>query len=218
MEGFFSLLQRYRLAPRDPSGRGYQIHFHVFRKWYETMLERAGVNRLLIEKWMGHTIGVQGDYYLPTPEDEAEAREKAAEALRIFGKIERPKPQLPESIEKAFAKRALLSLWAIEDDLLKKLTIAMMLQKKQAEDLIERYLGVLRERMSEYASKLTPEELMELKLLYERGEVRETKRAVKKGKGRSLISEKGPKRAERPRRTTNDRRRFSKRRHMRKSD
>jgi integrase len=207
MESFFSLLQRYRLAPRDPSGRGYQIHFHVFRKWYKTMLERAGVNRLLIERWMGHTIGVQGVYFLPTPEDEARERQKAAEALRIFGKIEQPKPQLPEPIEKTLAKQALLSLWAIEDALLKKLIFAAVMQKKQTENLIERYLEGLRERMSEFTSKLTPEELMELRLLYERGEVSETERAVEKGKGRSLISEKGPKRAKRQRRTANDRRR-----------
>jgi len=207
MESFFSLLQRYRLAPRDPSGRGYQIHFHVFRKWYKTMLERAGVNRLLIERWMGHTIGVQGVYFLPTPEDEERERQKAAEALRIFGKIEQPKPQLPEPIEKVLAKQALLSLWAIEDALLKKLMIAAVMQKKQTRDLIERNLESLRERMSEYTSKLTPGELMELRLLYERGGVSETERAAEKGKSRSLISEKGPKRAERPRRTANDRRR-----------
>jgi hypothetical protein len=83
-----------------------------------------------------------------------------------------------------------------------------MLRKKDVKkENIERDLMVLRERMSEFMSKLTPEELMELRLLYERGEVSETERAVEKGKGRSLISEKAPKRAKRPRRTANDRRR-----------
>jgi hypothetical protein len=207
MESFFSLLQRYRLAPRDPSGRGYQIHFHVFRKWYKTMLERAGVNRLLIERWMGHTIGVQGVYYLPTPEDEERERQKAAEALRIFGKLEQPKPQLSEPIEKVLAKQALLSLWAIEDELLKVWYHAFMKKKKDVLPKIDQDIEVLRERMSEFTSKLTPEELMELRLLYEGGGVGETENAAEKGKGRSLISEKAPKRAKRPRRTANDRRR-----------
>jgi hypothetical protein len=207
MESFFSLLQRYRLAPRDPSGRGYQIHFHVFRKWYKTMLERAGVNRLLIERWMGHTIGVQGVYYLPTPEDEERERQKAAEALRIFGKLEQPKPQLSEPIEKVLAKQALLSLWAIEDELLKVWYHAFMKKKKDVLPKIDQDIEVLRERMSEFTSKLTPEELMELRLLYEGGGVGETENAAEKGKGRSLISEKAPKRAKNPRRTANDRRR-----------
>jgi integrase len=208
MRSFFNLLQRYHLAPRDPSGRGYQIHFHVFRKWYKTMLERAGVNRLLIERWMGHTIGVQGVYFLPTPEDEERERQKAAEALQIFGKTKELKPRLDPPIEKAFAKQALLSLWAIEDALLEKLIIATEFRKKDVKkEDIERDLMILRERMSEFMSKLTPEELMELRLLYEGGGVGETENAAEKGKGRSLISEKAPKRAKRPRRTANDRRR-----------
>jgi hypothetical protein len=120
----------------------------------------------LIEKWMGHTIGVQGVYYLPTPEDEAEAREKAAEALRIFGKIEKPKPQLPEPIEKAFAKRALLSLWVIEDELLKARLLAMKDRRKDVLARIDQNLEALRERMSEFMSKLTREELEELEKIY----------------------------------------------------
>jgi hypothetical protein len=166
MRSFFNLLQRYHLAPRDPSGRGYQIHFHVFRKWYKTMLERAGVNRLLIERWMGHTIGVQGVYYLPTPEDEERERQKAAEALRIFGKLEQPKPQLPEPIEKTLAKQALLSLWAIEDELLKARMLAFMKRRKDVLARIDQDLEVLRERMSEFTSKLTREELEKLEKVY----------------------------------------------------
>jgi hypothetical protein len=178
MESFFSLLQRYRLSPRDPSGRGYQIHFHVFRKWYKTMLERAGVNRLLIERWMGHTIGVQGVYYLPTPEDEARERQKAAEALRIFGKIEQPKPQLPEPIEKALAKQALLSLWAIEDELLKVWFHAFMKKKKDVLPKIDQDIEVLRERMTEFTSKLTRKELEELERIYAGGSDEENKKDI----------------------------------------
>jgi hypothetical protein len=208
MESFFSLLQRYRLSPRDPLGRGYQIHFHVFRKWYKTMLERVGVNRLLIERWMGHTIGVQGVYFLPSPEDEERERQKAAEALRIFGKKEEPKPLLIAPLEKAFAKQALLSLWAIEDALLEKLVIATEFQEKDAKEEIERNLEVLRERMTEFTSKLTSRELEGLQRLYEGIE--------KRKKASSSIEKKvDNRRGERGR--TKGTRRFSKRRHTRKS-
>ena len=166
MRSFFNLLQRYQLAPRDPSGRGYQIHFHVFRKWYKTMLERAGVNRLLIERWMGHTIGVQGVYFLPTPEDEAQEREKAAEALRIFGKIEQPKPRLDPLIEKILAQHMILKMWAIEDELLKAKVLANRKGRMNMLAKIDRSLESLRERMEEFASVLTREELEALERIY----------------------------------------------------
>jgi hypothetical protein len=76
------------LDQRDPSGLGYQIHFHVFRKWHKTMLERAGVHRLVLEKWQGRDIGSQGVYFLPTGDDLKRENEKAAEALKIFGRHE----------------------------------------------------------------------------------------------------------------------------------
>jgi len=166
LESFFTLLQRYQLSPRDPSGRGYQIHFHVFRKWYKTMLERAGVNRLLIEKWMGHEIGVQGVYFLPTPEDEKREREKAAEALRIFGKIEQPKPRLDPIIEKILAQHMILKMKAIEDELLKARSLALMNRRKDVLPRIDQNLEGLRERMTEFASVLTREELEELEKIY----------------------------------------------------
>jgi integrase len=166
MRSFFNLLQRDRLAPRDPSGRGYQIHFHVFRKWYKTMLERAGVNRLLIERWMGHTIGVQGVYFLPTPEDEERERQKAAEALRIFGKIEQPKPRLNPVIEKILAQHMILKMKAIEDELLKVRLLAFMKGRKDVLARVDQDLEVLRERMSEFTSMFTLEELEELEKVY----------------------------------------------------
>jgi hypothetical protein len=142
------------------------------------MLERAGVNRLLIERWMGHTIGVQGVYYLPTPEDEERERQKAAEALRIFGKIEQPKPQLPEPIEKALAKQALLSLWAIEDELLKVWYHAFMKKKKDVLPKIDQGIEVLRERMTEFTSKLTRKELEELERIYAGGSDEKNKKDI----------------------------------------
>jgi integrase/recombinase XerD len=165
-EGLHRLLKVLGLDSRDPSGKGYQIHFHVFRKWYKTMLERAGVNRLLIERWMGHETGVQGVYFLPTPEDEERERHKAAEALQIFGKTKELKARLDPLIEKAFAKQALLSLWTIEDELLRARALAIRNRMRDALAGIDQNLEVLRERMTEIASVLTREELEELERVY----------------------------------------------------
>ena len=184
MRSFFNLLQRYRLAPRDPSGRGYQIHFHVFRKWYKTMLERAGVNRLLIERWMGHTIGVQGVYFLPTPEDEERERQKAAEALRIFGKIEQPKPSLNPVIEKILARHMILKMKAIEDELLKVRLLAFMKGRKDVLARVDQDLEVLRERMSEFTSMFTLEELEELEKVYAGVSDKENKKNISDRKTR----------------------------------
>ncbi|RLG63635.1 hypothetical protein DRO21_05610, partial [archaeon] len=86
--GLYRILRSIGLNKRDSSGKGYQIHFHSFRKWFKTTLERAGVNRLLIEKWMGHDLGVQGDYFTPSPDYIEEEWEKAEKALTIFGRRE----------------------------------------------------------------------------------------------------------------------------------
>jgi integrase len=91
-DNLFSLLGRLGLDARDPSGVGYQIHPHVFRKWFKTQLEAAGVNSLLVERWMGHKRGVEAVYFLPNGEMIREAVEEAAEALKIFGR--------PGSVEK----------------------------------------------------------------------------------------------------------------------
>jgi integrase/recombinase XerD len=167
-EGLHRLLKVLGLDSRDPSGKGYQIHFHVFRKWYKTMLERAGVNRLLIERWMGHTIGVQGVYFLPTPEDEEREREKAEEALQIFGKTKELKARLDPVIEKILAQHMILKMKAIEDELLKARLLASVNRKKDVLAKIDRNLKVLRERMTEIASVLTREELEELERVYAR--------------------------------------------------
>jgi len=84
-DAYHALLKRLGLDSRDPSNIGYELHLHTLRKWFKTRLESASVNRLLIEKWMGHNIGVQGVYFLPTGEDLEKEIKKANEALRIFG-------------------------------------------------------------------------------------------------------------------------------------
>ena len=85
---YYSLLKRLGLDHRTPDGTAYALHPHVFRKWYRTQLEAAGINKLLIDMWVGHNSGaVERLYYLPTPEMIREEVEKADKALRIFGQI-----------------------------------------------------------------------------------------------------------------------------------
>ncbi|MEM1759834.1 MAG: tyrosine-type recombinase/integrase [Thermosphaera sp.] len=86
-EKYIELLKRLGLDAKTPDGSAYVLHPHVFRKWYRTMLESAGVNKLLIDLWMGHNSGVEKIYYLPTPEIIRQEFEKADRALRIFGNI-----------------------------------------------------------------------------------------------------------------------------------
>ncbi len=63
-ERWYALLKRLKLDERDSVG--FRLHPHTLRKWFKTRLEHAGVNRLLIELWLGHTIGVQGQLLPPT--------------------------------------------------------------------------------------------------------------------------------------------------------
>jgi integrase len=52
-EMYHSLLARLGLDQKTPDGSAYILHPHVFRKWYRTTLESAGVNKLLIDLWIG---------------------------------------------------------------------------------------------------------------------------------------------------------------------
>jgi len=89
---YYSLLKRLGLDHRTPDGTAYTLHPHVFRKWYRTQLEAAGINKLLIDMWVGHNSGaVERLYYLPTPEMIREEVEKADKALRIFGHVIEPR-------------------------------------------------------------------------------------------------------------------------------
>ncbi|MEM2189219.1 MAG: tyrosine-type recombinase/integrase [Nitrososphaerota archaeon] len=86
-ENYVDLLKRLGLDAKTPDGSAHALHPHVFRKWYRTMLESAGVNKLLIDLWIGHNSGIEKHYYLPTPEIIKQEFEKADRALRIFGAI-----------------------------------------------------------------------------------------------------------------------------------
>jgi integrase len=90
-EKYIELLQRLGLDEKTPDGTAYRLHPHVFRKWYRTMLESAGVNKLLIDLWIGHSSGVEKFYYLPTPEMIKQELEKADRVLRIFGQAAAPR-------------------------------------------------------------------------------------------------------------------------------
>ena len=82
---FYSTLKKAGLLKRDPSGKGYEIHLHSLRKFFKTQLESAGVNPLMIERWMGHNLGsVAQAYYRPSREQFMKEWRKAERALTIF--------------------------------------------------------------------------------------------------------------------------------------
>ena len=90
-EKYVMLLKRLGLDERTPDGSAYRLHPHVYRKWYRTQLEAAGVNKLLIDMWVGHNSNsVEKLYYLPTPEIVKQEFEKADRVLRIFGRPTEP--------------------------------------------------------------------------------------------------------------------------------
>ena len=84
---YIKLLRRLGLDEKTPDGSAYRLHPHVYRKWYRTTLESAGINKLLIDMWLGHNSGVEKLYYLPTNEMIKEELAKADRALRIFGHV-----------------------------------------------------------------------------------------------------------------------------------
>ena len=87
---YLELLRRLGLDHKTPDGSAYVLHPHVFRKWFRTQLESAGVNKLLIDLWIGHHSGVEKHYYLPPPEVLKAEIEKADKTMRIFGALYTP--------------------------------------------------------------------------------------------------------------------------------
>ncbi|MDJ0269264.1 MAG: tyrosine-type recombinase/integrase [Aigarchaeota archaeon] len=90
-EEYGALLKRLGLDMKTPDGSAYVLHPHVFRNWFRTQLEGAGVNKQLIDLWMEHNTGmVEKVYYLPQPEMIKAEMEKADKAMRIFGALYTP--------------------------------------------------------------------------------------------------------------------------------
>jgi integrase len=87
---YIKLLRRLGLDEKTPDGSAYRLHPHVYRKWYGTQLEAAGVNKLLIDLWLGHNSGIEKLYYLPPPEVIKQEFDKADRVLRIFGRPAEP--------------------------------------------------------------------------------------------------------------------------------
>ena len=73
-----------RLGLRKRAGKGYDLSLHSLRRFYKTRLEEAGVNPLLIEKWMGHVSGVVHAYFKPSRKMILEEWPKAEKALTLF--------------------------------------------------------------------------------------------------------------------------------------
>jgi integrase len=100
-EKYVMLLKRLGLDEKTPDGSAYRLHPHIFRKWYRTQLEAVGVNRALIDLWVGHNSNsVDKLYFLPTPEMIKKEFEKANNALKIFGTIQAAEvSELSEKVE-----------------------------------------------------------------------------------------------------------------------
>jgi integrase len=155
------LLKRLGIDERDPSGLGVILHPHTLRKFYKTTLERAGVNRLLIEYWMGHTLGIQGRYFLPTGEDMRREFEKADKALQIFGTLQKERKRIDSGIDRILARTELFNLKLIENELVK---LSVMAKRDKGIDIheVERRLREVDERIAEVSRQLSKAEIIEI--------------------------------------------------------
>ena len=164
-DNLHSLLKRLGLDRRDPSGVGYLIHPHVFRKWFKTQLEGAGVNPLLVERWMGHKRGIEAIYYLPNKEMIQEAVEKAAEALKIFGKLGVSREELIERLERLerrYAEDEAFNLMLLENEILK---IMIFHPEKKNDKYLNMKLKQISDELKRYKSMIDPDRWNELEEL-----------------------------------------------------
>ena len=107
---FMEAVRKAGLLRKDSSGRGYELHPHSLRKFFKTQLESAGVNPLLIERWMGHNLGsVAQAYFRPSDEYLRKEWQKAEEALTLYLKRPNRRSEIEETIESM--RRKLDLMW-----------------------------------------------------------------------------------------------------------
>jgi integrase len=80
---------------------GFKTSPHRFRKFFESCLGLAAPS-ILVKYWMGHTLGIEGHYFIPPPEKQREHYAQAYHEIEIFrtevSEIERRKQQIRDSI------------------------------------------------------------------------------------------------------------------------
>jgi len=81
---FRRTLKKIGLLERDSSGRGYTLSLHALRRFYETTLINAGVNKMIVDMLMGHNNGIDAHYFKPTTEEVIKEWKKAENALVLF--------------------------------------------------------------------------------------------------------------------------------------
>ena len=176
-EQYRRLLRRTGLDAKTPDGSAYALHPHVLRKFYRTTLEAAGVNKLLIDLWMGHNSGVEKRYYLPTSEIIKREFEKADHALQIFGRREDLEglgreveaatdlASKLEEYEDQLVTSQLFTLKLVENALLHRQVFAEQGMSREDPLEIDRKLAALRREIKRLEGKLPPAKLVELNRL-----------------------------------------------------
>ncbi|MEM4286944.1 MAG: tyrosine-type recombinase/integrase [Candidatus Caldarchaeum sp.] len=84
---YHELLTRLGLDEKTVDGGAYRLHFHVFRKWFRSRCEAAGVNPVMLDRWLGHGGGVRHVYTLFDAETERKETAKMVQAVRLFGVV-----------------------------------------------------------------------------------------------------------------------------------
>lgn len=98
----------------------------VFRKWFKTRCEIAGMKPINIEKLMGHSVGISDSYYRATEKELLEDYLKAVAVLTISNE-QRIHKQMEEVIERSKNNNA-----RIESQLYEKEKAIVVLTEKDS--------------------------------------------------------------------------------------
>lgn len=94
---------RPRLEGKMCNPRREVMASHGLRKFFDTSLETAGANPVVVEKLMGHDIGLKGSYYRPLLKDLLAEYVKGLDALTIdpANRLEKKVSELQQKIKDA---------------------------------------------------------------------------------------------------------------------
>jgi len=97
--GVKALLERamkaYGLSRRREGNRRREWQTaHGYRKYFKTVLETMGVKSLIVEKLMGHSVGLADSYFKPTEEEMLEEYLKATPKLSFYSQAKEDDDEL----------------------------------------------------------------------------------------------------------------------------
>ena len=162
---FRAALRRLGLLRRDPSGRGYELSLHSFRRSYESILTAAGVHFAVVKLLLGHSLGVEESYLRLTEDEIAKEWAKAEPLLRLDLKEVR---SIKDAADKIILHNEFVDYLQFEERILRLLRLAEEEGDEAQRKVLEAALIRVRARLADLRIALGEQEVRKIEEIFAR--------------------------------------------------